>query len=191
MFSPAMKPAYRLGHWLCFLAGCALGSFLVRLCPVTAKSASSQLANGKDLWPLSFFTALRPHVFEDMPLEDRKHLYIYEKNMKSGSTSWSAMLAAAATEWDTLPCWETSLLNALEANSHEITDRDALMVCHIRRMSLSRERPARIISSFNLEKDMVISAYMEQKNLTIELVDKNSTDFLKFMEGFKRTWQIE
>lgn len=101
------------------------------------------------------------------------------------------MLVAAAKGWDILPCWETNLLNALEANWYNLTDRDALMVCHIRRMSVSRERPARIISSFNLEKDMVISAFMEQKNLTIEQVDRNSTLFLDFREGFKKTWQME
>lgn len=188
-FYSSMKTSGRRGQCICFLAGCSLGAFLMTVSTLPSRYASIYVPYGTFQWPFSSSVAKPWNSIDGV--QDGKHLYIYEKNMKSGSTSWSQMLSDAGKDLDILPCWETNLLNALEANSYKLGDRDALMVCHVRRMSLSRERPARIISSFNLEKDMVISAFMEQKNLTIEQVDKNSTVFQDFKEGFKKTWQLE
>lgn len=101
------------------------------------------------------------------------------------------MLTVAKGSYDFVHCTETTFRNALRANSYELKDRDAVMPCHMRRMSISRKANVRIISSFNLDKDVVVSSFMQKQNLTIDQVDRLGSDYKKHKEGFRINWALD
>lgn len=98
---------------------------------------------------------------------------------------------AGKANHDFIGCKSSNLLNALQVSNYELKDRDAFMACHARRMSFSRKSNVRIISSFTLDKDLIISAYMQRKNLTIDEVDRSGSDYKKHKKGFKISWGLD
>lgn len=68
--------------------------------------------------------------------------------------------------------------------------RDTLVSCHLRRMSIPRGTDARIITSFNLETDMVLLAYLQEKDLTVDTYDRMSAEFLSLKRDFRIFWAL-
>jgi hypothetical protein len=130
-------------------------------------------------------------VTEDK-IHGEKVFYIYEKNMKTGSSSWVYMLLQAEGDLEEIPCMTSTSLNALTVDTHALGTRDGLIACHTRRMSVPRRvHNVRFIASFNLEKDLVLSAYMQRKNLTIDKVDFNGTDYQHHKNTFRVLWSLD
>jgi hypothetical protein len=124
------------------------------------------------------------------PEQKKPVIYVYEKNQKTGSTSWVQMFKQAKGKLSIADCRESDSKNAMRIG-WETFEADTLVPCHVRRMSIPRATEVRVIASFNLEKDMVMSAYMQWKNLTVEQVDKNGDDWLEYKKTFKILWSLD
>lgn len=122
----------------------------------------------------------------------RGRLFVYEKNMKTGSTSWDVMLRGGGGGLKVSDCEKSLVENSLNVPrfAARSAGRDALVSCHVRRMAIPRTTDARILTSFNLEKDMVLSAYLQEKNLTAATYDRMSDDFVRFKREFRIFWAL-
>jgi hypothetical protein len=107
-----------------------------------------------------------PNNSDDLPTRVEKNMgtiFVYEKYMKIGSTSWDAMIREAEGNVDVTDCRSTTLQNAIRGMDLTNEGRDAIIFCHTRRMSIPRSLDVKIITSFNLEKDMLTSAFLQTK----------------------------
>jgi hypothetical protein len=117
-------------------------------------------------------------------------IYMYEKNMKTGSSSWTAMLREAKGDVLVRECRPTTVLNALQVYNRKFSS-DVLIPCHTRRMSIPRSADVRIITSFNLEKDMVTSAFLQRTNRTIDELDRTSEEYISHKRNFNILWSLD
>jgi hypothetical protein len=139
-------------------------------------------------------TALPPNVLSNganNTFSDVKTtLYVYEKNMKTGSTSWDVMIREAEGKVDVTECRSSILENAIRVIGLANLKRDTIVSCHTRRMSIPRSVNVRIITSFNLEKDMLTSAFLQWKNLTIAEFDRSGDEYSTFKNNFQICWSL-
>lgn len=137
-------------------------------------------------------------------LDRSRHVYVYERNPKTGSTSWIRMIRRQAQlghkdTFQVIPCHSDKVLNTLAVSRYEVKDnsKNFILTCHLRRVVFARRSDVRIISSFFVEKDMVLSKYLHRRSLNLSSHEGNydairkSPDYSEFVENFKIDWQLE
>lgn len=116
--------------------------------------------------------------------EKKSIVYIYERNIDTGSAQWADMMTSANSEWKKVECKKLRSENSMRV-ALDTFDSDIFMACSTRRMSIPRGQEVRFISSFNMERDIVMSAFMEENRLSADKVDKNATSYVDFRKKFK------
>lgn len=117
-------------------------------------------------------------------------LYVYEQNARTKSDAWSRLMKAAEMRTqDARPdgvsaaqrmvCNGSRLENSILLAA-EVFDTSVLAICAVRRMSIPRNVVVHPISSFNLDRDLLTTAYMEEKNLPYEKVNKSGNSWMEF-----------
>lgn len=164
--------------------------------PVTCKGSSVAMTtyNGKD----------SPEYGRRAEQEKSRHVYVYERNPKTGSTSWIRMIRRQAQlghkdTFQVIPCHSDKVLNSLAVSRYQIKDenKNSILTCHLRRAVFARRSDVRLISSFFVEKDMVQSKYLQMRGLNLSFHESNydalrkSSDYADFVENYKIDWQLE
>lgn len=134
----------------------------------------------------------------------KRYVYVYERNPKTGSTSWIRMIRRQAQlghkeEFEVIPCRNDKILNTLAVSRYQVRNKskNAILTCHLRRVAFARRPDVRIISSFFVQKDMVLSKYLQGRSLNLSLLAgddisiRNTPDYKEFVEGFKIDWQLK
>lgn len=195
------------------LTGLLLGYILlVSLFLILGKE--SAVVHRRDLGPVTCrgssiaVTAFRnessPEEVRRAGQERSRYAYIYERNPKTGSTSWIRMIRRQAqlghkSTFQVIPCHSDKVLNTLAVSRYRVKDqsKNSILTCHLRRVVFARRPDVRIISSFFVEKDMVLSKYLHKRDLNLSLYDGNynslrkSPEYTDFVENFKIDWQLE
>lgn len=121
-------------------------------------------------------------------------IYVYEQNANTGSNVWSQMMRTAemrtqgtgpvgVPSLQRFECNGSRLENSISLAVEEF-NKSVFTICSIRRMSVPRNVIIHPISSFNLDRDILTAAYMEEKNLPLEKVDKSGESWKEFKAGY-------
>lgn len=133
------------------------------------------------------------------PPSDKKHfIYAYENNPKTGSTSWDAELTratAASKNFDMFSCDSNKIANSLAVASFAVENRSLFLSCPMRRVVFAQRPDVRLITSFFLEKELVFSNYLEERDLNLssdlDAMADRVEDYNLFLEKFQINWQIK
>jgi hypothetical protein len=180
----------RAGAKILFLSILLLIGYVLRGGDLTKAS----LISGRDvpvfLGPSPGTKSRTPNDFPTRREQNTGTIFLYEKNMKTGSTSWDEMIREAEGRVDVTDCRLTNLQNAVRVLDLAKEARDVIISCHTRRMSIPRSMDVKIITSFNLEKDMLISAFLQTKNITIAELDRSRDEYSAFKSDFEICWSL-
>lgn len=195
---PCYTTARRLSVWL--VLGTAV--FFFNFAFFGAETLDGSAFQNEKMRPKShrgFFSGVHYREFglndvATVPPKKATFLYVYEKNIHTRSAEWARMMANAELRTQEIESVADSAIRRVICNGSRLENSILLAsqnfntsvftICAVRRMSLPRNVQIHPISSFNLDRDIVTAAFMEEKSVSFEKVNKSRRTWAEFKKGF-------